>query len=75
MLRQAQHARIFVNHFKSISARPEPVEGLRLSFSTACKDATPWSWWSWSRPHGRPTRGPLLTRLGATPEKRCTYSR
>jgi hypothetical protein len=23
MLREAQHARIFVNHFKSISARPE----------------------------------------------------
>jgi hypothetical protein len=35
MLRQAQHARIFVNHFKPISARPEPVEGLRVSFSTA----------------------------------------
>jgi hypothetical protein len=37
MLRQAQHARIFVNHFKFISARPEPVEGLRVSFSTACQ--------------------------------------
>jgi hypothetical protein len=37
MLRQAQHARIFVNHFKPISARPGPVEGLRVSFSTACQ--------------------------------------
>jgi len=36
-LSRDQHARIFVHHFKSISARPEPVEGLRVSFSTACK--------------------------------------
>jgi hypothetical protein len=34
--RRAQHARIFLNHFSFLSARPEPVEGLRMSFSAAC---------------------------------------
>jgi hypothetical protein len=32
MLRQAQHARIFLDHFNFVSVRPEPVEGLRLIF-------------------------------------------
>jgi hypothetical protein len=36
MLREPQHERNFLNHFKSLSARPELVEGLRDSFSATC---------------------------------------
>jgi hypothetical protein len=36
MLRQAQHARIFLKHFKFVPLVLSPVEGLRMSFSTAC---------------------------------------
>src|SRR6266545_717687 len=33
MLREPQHERNFLNHFEPLSVRPEPVEGLRESFS------------------------------------------
>ena len=36
MLREPQHERNFLIHFKSFSVRPEPVEGLRESFSATC---------------------------------------
>jgi hypothetical protein len=40
MLRQAQHERILLNHFKTHSVRPEPVEGLRLVFQQPVKPET-----------------------------------
>ena len=33
MLRETQHERNFLNQFKFLSVSPEPVEGLRESFS------------------------------------------
>jgi hypothetical protein len=36
MLREPQHERNFLNHFEPLSVRPEPVEGLRESFSATC---------------------------------------
>jgi hypothetical protein len=36
MLRESQHERNFLDHFKSLSVRPELVEGLPESFSVTC---------------------------------------
>jgi glycosyltransferase involved in cell wall biosynthesis len=37
MLREPQHERKFLNHLGLPFVRPEPVEGLRMSFSTVCR--------------------------------------
>jgi len=34
--RQAQHERKFLNDYKPLSVRPEPVEGLFKGFSVSC---------------------------------------
>jgi hypothetical protein len=36
MLRRAQHERKFLNDYKPLSVRPEPVEGLFKGFSVSC---------------------------------------
>jgi hypothetical protein len=40
MLREPQHERTILNDIKTPPVRPEPVEGLPESFSTACRDLT-----------------------------------